>query len=179
MGYCTTRILPSSQDMTKIVTEFEKFKYNRLPMGMCASGDIFQAELDELLSDIKGVNIHIDDMIALIKDFFSNHIEQLRIIFFRLRAAGFKVDYPKCSFGLKDIPYLGYTLTREGIEPNLKKLQGIMDIGRPATTTGVPALIGMVQYYKNIWPRRSTIFALMTEVYNGPKGREIFWNDAL
>ena len=41
--------------MSAIVTEFGNFRYNRLPMGLCASGDIFQAKVDELLSDIKDV----------------------------------------------------------------------------------------------------------------------------
>ena len=35
MGYCTIRIYLASQDMTTIVTEYGKFRYNRLPMGMC------------------------------------------------------------------------------------------------------------------------------------------------
>ena len=55
MGYYTIRLCPASQDMTDIVTEFGKFRYNRLPMGMCASGDIFQANVDKLPGDIEGV----------------------------------------------------------------------------------------------------------------------------
>ena len=51
-GYYTIRIFSASQDMTTIFTEFGKFRYNCLPMGMCASGDIFQAKVDEILSDI-------------------------------------------------------------------------------------------------------------------------------
>ena len=42
-GYYNIRLSPASQDTTTIVTEFGKFRYNRLPMGMCASVDIFQA----------------------------------------------------------------------------------------------------------------------------------------
>ena len=34
MGYYTIRLLPASQDMTKIVTEFGKFRYIFIPMGM-------------------------------------------------------------------------------------------------------------------------------------------------
>ena len=52
MGYYTIRFFNMSQEMTTIVTKFGKFGYNRLPMGMCASGDIFQDKLDELLGDI-------------------------------------------------------------------------------------------------------------------------------
>ena len=51
------------------------------------------------------------------------------MIFGRLCAAVLRVNAPKCSFGLKEIPYLGYVITREGIKTELKKVQGIMDIG--------------------------------------------------
>ena len=54
MGYYTIRLSPASQDMTGIVTEFGGFKYNRLPMGMCASGDLLQYKVNNLLGDIKG-----------------------------------------------------------------------------------------------------------------------------
>ena len=56
-------------------------------------------------------------------------MEELIMIFNRLRAAGLKVNSPKCSFGLKEIPYLGYVITREGVKPDPNKVQGIMDIG--------------------------------------------------
>ena len=39
-------------------------------MGMCASVEIFQAKVDDLLGDIDGVKSYIDDIIVLIKDSF-------------------------------------------------------------------------------------------------------------
>ena len=90
IGYYTIRIYPASQDMTMIVTEFGEFKYNRLPIGMWASGDIFQSKVDELLGDIEGVKMYINDIIVLGKDRFEKHIDQLIIIFGRFCAAGLK-----------------------------------------------------------------------------------------
>ena len=58
-----------------IITEFGEFRYNCLPMGMCALGYIFQAKADKLLGDIKGINMYIDDILVLIKYCFRNHIE--------------------------------------------------------------------------------------------------------
>ena len=104
-------------------------------MGMCDSEDIFQAKGDKLLGDIEGVKTYTNDILSLSKDCFKNHIYQLKIIFSRLRAAGFKVKSPKFRFWFKYVPYLGYIITREGIKTEPKKVQGIMDIGRPATTT--------------------------------------------
>ena len=62
-------------------------------------------------------------ILALSKDSFEKHIDQPIIIFDRLRATGLKVNAPKCSFGLKENTYLGYFITREGIKPDLKKVQ--------------------------------------------------------
>ena len=54
--------------MTTIVTEFGKFRYNCLPMVMCASGYILQYKVDKLLSDIEVVKGYIDDILVLRKD---------------------------------------------------------------------------------------------------------------
>ena len=62
MGYYNTRLSPSSQDIVTIVTKFEKFRYNCLPMGMCTSGDILQAKGDELSSTLAcniSLEVHI------------------------------------------------------------------------------------------------------------------------
>ena len=70
-------------------------------MGMCALGYIFQSRVDKLLSDIEDVTTYIDGILVLSKEILSQHIEQLRIIFGRLRAAVLKVNDPSCIFGLK------------------------------------------------------------------------------
>ena len=146
---------------------------------MCALGDIFQDKLDKLLCDIKGVKTYIDDILVLIKQSFSKHIYQIRVTFTRLRTAGLKVNAPKCSFGLKYVPYLGYVITRDGIKPDPKKLQRIMDLVRPITTTESRGLSGMFHYYRHIWSWRSHILASLTEVSAGTKGRKVIWNYAL
>ena len=101
MGYYTIRISPASQYMTRIVTEFGKFRYNHLPMVMCSLGGIFQAKVDELIGYIGCLKSYIDGVLFLSKDSFKNHIDKLEIIFGRLRATGLKVDSPKFSLGLK------------------------------------------------------------------------------
>ena len=49
MGYYMISLYPASQYMTNSITTFVKFRYNRLPMGMCTLGDIFQEKVDNLL----------------------------------------------------------------------------------------------------------------------------------
>ena len=63
-------------------------------MGMCASGDIFQAKVDELIGDIEGIKTYIDDILILTINVFEKRIDQLRILFGRLCTAGLKVSTP-------------------------------------------------------------------------------------
>ena len=151
--YYTIRLSPDSQDMTTIVTEFGKFRYNRLAMGMFTSGYISQTRVDELLGDIEGIKTYIDGLV-LRNYCFTNHIEKLRIIFVRFRAAVLKDIAPRFSFGLKEITYLGYVITREGIKHDPKKLKGIMDLVRPTTITEERALICMLHYCRDMWPKK-------------------------
>ena len=67
MGYYTIRISTTIQYMMRIATWFGKFRYNRLPMGVCASGVIFKAKLDDLLGDIKSVKTYIGGVLVLSK----------------------------------------------------------------------------------------------------------------
>ena len=83
---------PASQDTTTIFTKFVKFRYNPLPIGVCALGDILQAKVDQILGDTKGVRIYIGDIIFMIKDCFINHIGHLIMIIGRLCAAVLKVN---------------------------------------------------------------------------------------
>ena len=60
MGYYHSRLSAKSADMCTIVTEFGKFRYKRLPMGVAGSPDIFQAKFYELMGDLEGVKAYLD-----------------------------------------------------------------------------------------------------------------------
>ena len=125
--------------------------------GLCASGDIFQYKVDMLLGDIEGVHMYIHDILILGKGSLYQHIDQTIVIFDRLHATGLKENDTKCRFWLNMITYLGHIIKREGIKPNPKKVQGIMDLRRSTKMTEARELIGMPQYYKGMWPRRSRV----------------------
>ena len=80
---------------------------------------------------------------------------------------------------MQEIPYLGYVITREGIKPDKNKFQGVMNIGQPTTNKEAQAIIGIVQYYRYMWPMQSHILAPLPVVASGPKGRKILCNDTL
>jgi hypothetical protein len=82
--------------------------------------------------------------LCLTKGTFEEHIEQLQKCFDKFREAGLKCNINKCSFGLTEVKYLGFIITREGIKADPKKIEAILKIEKPKTVTEMKSLIGMV-----------------------------------
>ena len=99
MGYYHILLSDSSSDMCTIVTEFGKYRYKRLPMGVSCRPDIFQAKIYELVGDIDGTKAYMDDILVIKRGSFDEHLQQLEEIFKRCQKTGFKMnaEYDACT----------------------------------------------------------------------------------
>ena len=55
--------------------------------------------------------------------------------------------------------YLGYWITRDGIQPTANKVHAITNIAPPKSQKELRRFIGMVNYYRDMWIRRSHVLA--------------------
>jgi hypothetical protein len=60
--------------------------------------------------------------------------------------------------------YLGYILTRTDLKPQPNKVQAILTITPPKEVKGLQRFLGMVQYCKDLWARRSEMLAPLTSL---------------
>src|SRR5687768_15324590 len=72
--------------------------------------------------------------------------------------------YQKCSFCQAELEYLGYWITRNGIKPTSKKVEAILKLTPPTKKKELRRFIGMINYYRDIWPQRSHILAPLTDL---------------
>ena len=77
----------------------------------------------------------------------------------RLNEAGLKINASKSSFGCAELEYLGYWISRTGIRPIDKKVDAIRNLKSPTTRKELRHFIGLVNYYRDMWPQRSEILA--------------------
>ncbi len=164
MGYYTIRLDSMAVEMCTIIFPFGKYSYLRLPMGMSGSADIFQAETMDLMETLEYVQAYNDDLLCITRGSLEDHLDKLEEVLKRLRNEGLKVNAAKSFFCTHEIEYLGYMLTRGGIKPQIKKVQAILTIKPPNNVKELRRFLGMVQYYRDMWVKRSEMLAPLSDL---------------
>ena len=86
--------------------------------------------------------IYLDDVIIFGKT-FDEHLSQLAEVLERFRSAKLKLKLEKCQFFQKEVKFLGYLLSAEGVKPHLDNIEKIRNWPMPQMPTDVHALLGM------------------------------------
>ncbi len=59
-----------------------------------------------------------------------------------------KINLEKCVFGNKEVSYLGFTLTPEGIKPGKNKLKAIKDAKPPTDVKTIRSFVGLCNFFR-------------------------------
>ena len=100
-------------------------------MGIKNSPDIFQEIMNRILGDLDFVSAYLDDILIISNGTYEDHLAKCKIVLDRLEQANFRANLRKCFFAQDSLEYLGYLITRKGIQPQPKKVEAIQKIRAP------------------------------------------------
>jgi hypothetical protein len=143
--------------MCTIIFPWGKHSYLRLPMGFAGSADIFQAEMGNLMASLEYVQAYIDDLLVITKGSLGDHLAKLEAVWLKVNAA-------KSFFCTAETESLGYILTRGGVKPQQNKVQVILALNLPNSVKELRKFLGIVQYYQDMWVKRSEMLAPLTDL---------------
>ena len=144
-------------------------------MGINQSPDIAQEIMEDLFRHMDEVDNYIDD-VGCFNDSWESHLSSLDKVFKILESNNFTVNPYKCEWAVQETDWLGYWLTPTGLKPWKKKVDAILKIERPQTVKQLRSFLGAVNFYRDMYPKRSHILAPLTAL-TGKKGPLTWTNE--
>ena len=77
MGYYHIPLSNQDSNLCTIILLWGKYKYKRLPMGICNPPDIFQEKINYMFQGFKFIILYINDLLIITKVDFSNNLNKL------------------------------------------------------------------------------------------------------
>jgi hypothetical protein len=82
-------------------------------------------------------------------------MQQLETELHRHEDKSFRAKVRTCFFARGQLEHLGYWRTRQGIQPQPKKVEATPRLSAPQNRRQLRHFLGMVNYYRDVWQRQS------------------------
>lgn len=136
------------RDFTGFQYKGKTYRFMVTPFGLKTSLASLTRGLDNVLSDEvkKFTLIYVDDCLCLSSS-IEEHIHHLSLLFHNLLEANITVNFDKSQLFRKEISYLGYRLSTEGISTDPEKSTAIINFPTPKNQKQLKGFLGLTNFY--------------------------------
>ena len=144
-GYNQIKMAPEDEEKTAFITDKGIYCYKVMPFGLKNAGATYQRLVNKVFKNQIGRNmeVYVDDMLVKTSE-ENDHLEDLKEAFDNLRRHQMKLNPTKCAFGVTAGKFLGFLVSKHGIEANPEKIQAILDMRQPTSKKEVQQLTGRI-----------------------------------
>ena len=143
-GYWQVSLSPEARCKTAFATHSGLFQFKVMP---------FERLMDRVLQGLRWSRclVYLDDIISF-GTTFENALDNLTLIFERLRSYGLQLKSTKCHLFQTSVPFLGHVVGREGLQCDPKKIEDVKTWPVPDCLKSVRQFLGFVGYYRRFIP---------------------------
>ncbi|GKV42199.1 hypothetical protein SLEP1_g49636 [Rubroshorea leprosula] len=143
--YDQVPMAPEDEEKTSFYAGDEIYCYVMMPFGLKNAGATYQKMVSIVFRAQIGKNleVYVDDIV--VKSLKAeNHLTDLDETFNNLRKNRMRLNPAKCIFGVESGKFLGFMVSRRGIEVNPEKIRAIADMEPPKSVKDIQRLTGRV-----------------------------------
>ena len=146
-------------------------------MGISCAPDMCQEIMQSSFQHMDKADAYIDDIGIFTNNPRNNenttawqkHLLAIDKVLKTLDNNGFTVNPLKWEWAVKETDWLGHWLTPVGLKPWRKKIKAILNLEEPKTPTQLKSFLGAVNWYQDLWPRKSHVLAQLTNLTGNVK----------
>jgi hypothetical protein len=142
-GFHQIQMSREDRKHTAFITVDGLYCYVVMPYGLKNALPTFVRAMSKTFGDLirDRIEIYVDDIMVNTKRGWTL-VEDLTLVFDKLRATRTKLNLEKCVFGVSTGKLLGFLVSHRGIEANLEKIRAIKAMRPPARIKDVQKLMG-------------------------------------
>ena len=147
-GYWQVSLSPEARCKTAFATHSSLFQFRVMPFGLCNAPATFERLMDQVLQGLRWSRclVYLDDIISF-GTTFEDSLDNLMLIFERLRSYGLQLKSTKCHLFQSSVPFLGHVVGRDGLQCDPRKIADVKGWPVPDCLKSVRQFLGFVGYY--------------------------------
>ena len=152
------------------------WQWRVLPFGLINSPSVFERLMERVFAGLTFLIllIYLDDIIVYSKT-FEEHLENLRVVFERLKEANLKLNSKKCNLLCRKVAFFGHEVSEVGIATDSSKVKAVQEWPQPKNATEVRQFVGLASYYRKFIPSFATICKPLHKLTE--KNANFVWTD--
>ena len=164
-GYWQVTVDPAAREKTAFVTHSGLYEFMVMPFGLRNAPATFQRLMKIVLAGLNRTQclVYLDD-ILIVSHSWEEHLENLHLVFDRLRSAGLRLKPKKCIFARRKALYLGHIISERGIEADPDKVEKVREYPVPENLKTLQQFLGLASYYRRFIPNFSKIAIILYTV---------------
>lgn len=178
MGYHQVEVDPNNRFKTAFLTHKGFYSYNVMPCGLCNAPATFQRLMEKILGTLVGcgVLVYLDDVLTYAST-TEKLLDKLSQVLQLLAAAGRKFKGSKCFLFTETVHYLEHIVSKDGIHPELAKLEKILKLPQNSEKgTKLASFQGFCNYYRDLVPDFANVSDPLYKVF---RSEYIEWTPTL
>ena len=167
-GFWHVQLDEASSFLTTFNTPFGRYRWKRMPFGICSAPEVFQRRMHEVIEGLQGVEVVADDFVVVgfgnAEEATQDHDRSLRAFLQRCEERNLKLNDQKLKLRMQEVPFIGHVATADGLCVDPSKVQAIMEMPPPDDVIAVQRLLGLAQYLSKFLPHLSDITKPLREL---------------
>ena len=146
-----------SSYLTTFHTPFGRYRWRRMPFGICSAPEVFQRRMHELIEGLTGIEVVADDFLVVgfgkdVAEATADHDKHLLAFLQRCKEKKIVLNAEKLHLRRNKVPFIGHVASSTGLGADPTKVKAVVDMPSPTDRAGVQRLLGMAQYLAKFLP---------------------------